>query len=294
MDMPRQSSPKRKEPAGEEKLVQVDDLRTLLKEERQSWKEELKHEFQGWSSKVSTTLEKLEGELSQVAGKIQNVQKSVEALQRDSQAEACRVSDLEKRMGAVETRSTTLGSHAEGDSERRRALRMGGWSEDNVAANTLESAKAMVAQLRLDIDLSGAFVPGIRRGYVIVPFSTTESQCQERLRGAMARVRQANILTGDEGPQGPRRLWLNFSTPPDRRKRAILAGKIKRAVLEAGGRKDQLEVEFATASVWFRGRKVAGGGTAPHDQVAQVGCGWVDELPWLACWVRTSRQSGDP
>ena len=66
---------------------------------------------------------------------------------------------------------------------------MGGWSEDNVAANTLESAKAMVAQLRLDIDLTEAFVPGIRRGYVIVPYSTrtgeTESQCQERLRGAM-------------------------------------------------------------------------------------------------------------
>ena len=55
----------------------------LFKEERQSWKEELKHEFQGWSSKVSTTLEEFEGELSQVAGKIQNVQNSVEALQRD-------------------------------------------------------------------------------------------------------------------------------------------------------------------------------------------------------------------
>ena len=90
-------------------------------------------------------------------------------------------------------------------------------------------------------------------------------------------MRQANILTGEEGPQGPRRLWLNFSMPPDRKKRAILAGKIKRAVLEAGDRKDQLEVEFATASVWFRGKKVAGGGTAPHDHVVQVGCGWVDE-----------------
>ena len=281
MDIPPQSSPKRKEPAGEEKLVQLDDLRTLLKEERQSWKEELKHEFQGWRAKVSTTLEKFEGELSQAAGKIQTVQSSVEALQRDSQAEASRVSELEKRMGSMETRSTTLGSHAEGENERRRALIMGGWSEDNVAANTLESAKAMVAQLRPDIDLSEASVPGIRRGYVILPYSArtgeTESQCQERLRGAMARVRQANILTGEEGPQGPRRLWLNFSTPPDRRKRAILAGKIKRAVLEAGGRKDQLEVEFATASVWFRGKKVAGEGTAPHDHVVQVGCGWVDE-----------------
>ena len=91
----------------------------------------------------------------------------------------------------------------------------------------------------------------------------------------MARVRQANVLTGDEGPQG--HLWLNFSTSPDRRKRAILAGKIKRAVLEAGGQKDQLEVEFATASVWFRGKKVAGGGTAPHSSATQVRCGWVDE-----------------
>ena len=119
-------------------------------------------------------------------------------------------------MGAVENRSTTLGSHSEGEGERRRALIMGGWSE-NTAANTLESAKTMVAQLRLDIDFREAFVPKIRRGYVIVPYSAcngeTEGQCQERLRGAMSRVRQANIFTGDNGPQGPRHLWLN-SRPP--------------------------------------------------------------------------------
>ena len=167
MEIPPQSSPKRKEPAGEEKLKQLDDLRTLLKEERQSWKEELKHEFQRWSARVSTSLEKFEGELSQVAGKIQTVQGSVEELQRDRQQEATRMSNLEKRIGAVENRSTTLGSYAEGE---------------------------MVAQLRLDIDFGEAFVPGIRRGYVIVPYTVRqEGQCQERLRGAMARVRQANI-----------------------------------------------------------------------------------------------------
>ena len=174
-----------------------------------------------------------------MAGKIQTVQSSVEAIQRERQAESFRVHELEKRMGAMETRSTTLGSHAEGEGERRRALIMGGWAEDNVASNTLESAKAMVAQLRLDIDFGEAFVPGIRRGYAIVPYTTrpgeTEGQCQERLRESMTRVRQANILTGDDGPQGPRRLWLNFSQPVDRRKRPILAGKLKRAVLEAGG-----------------------------------------------------------
>ena len=54
----------------EEKLVQLHDLQTLLKEERQTWKKELKHEFQGWSARVNTSLEKFEGELTQVAGKI--------------------------------------------------------------------------------------------------------------------------------------------------------------------------------------------------------------------------------
>ena len=73
---------------------------------------------------------------------------------------------------------------------------MRGWAEDNVASNTLESAKAMVAQLRLDIDFGEVFVPGIRRGYAIVPYAyatrpgETEGQCQER-------------LTGDEGPGPP-------------------------------------------------------------------------------------------
>ena len=108
MEVPPQSSPKRREPAGEEKRFQLDDLRTLLKEERQSWKEELKHEFQGWSSRVNSSLKKFEGELLQVAGKIQTIQSSVEAIQQDRQAESSRVYELEKRLGAMETRSTKL------------------------------------------------------------------------------------------------------------------------------------------------------------------------------------------
>ena len=75
----------------------------------------------------------------------------MEELRRDRQSEETRMNDLEKRMGAIENKSTTLQSHVEGDGERSRALIMGGWSEDNMAASTLESAKAMVAQLRLDM-----------------------------------------------------------------------------------------------------------------------------------------------
>ena len=97
------------------------------------------------------------------------------------------------------------------------------------------------------------------------------------------RAREREREREREHPHGRRRtprtstLVAKLLDLPDRRKRAILAVKIKRAVLEAGGRKDQLEVEFATASVWFQGKKVAGGGTAPHSSAMQVGCGWVDE-----------------
>ena len=75
------------------------------------WKEELKHEFQGWSARVNTSLEKFEGELTQVAGKIRTVQSWVEELCRDRQTEESRMSDLEKRMGTIENRSATLVSH---------------------------------------------------------------------------------------------------------------------------------------------------------------------------------------
>ena len=158
---------------------------------------------------------------------------------------------------------------------------MGGWAEENVAANTLEAAKNMVAQLRLDIDMGEAFVPAVRTGYIIIPYTArtgeNESHLQDRFIGAMSRVRQASILTGDDRPQGAKRLWLNFSTSPGRRKRAMLAGKIKQAVIEAGGAKEQLEVEFATASVWYRGKKVAGGGMAPHSTATMLGGGFMEK-----------------
>ena len=64
-------------------------------------------------------------------------------------------------MGAMESRSTTFGSEIEG--ETRRALIMGGWSEENPAQSTLEAARNMISQLRLDIDDSTMFVPPEKR-----------------------------------------------------------------------------------------------------------------------------------
>ena len=102
----------------------------------------------------------------------------------------------------------------------------------------------------------------------------------------MARVRQANVLTGDEGPQGPRHLCLNFSTSPHRRKRAILAGKIKRAVLEAGGQKINLKLSSPLRRFGFVGRKLQGVEQRHTPPLHKSGAdGWM-KMPWLACWGR--------
>ena len=66
----------------------------------------------------------------------------------------------------------------------------------------------------------------------------------------MSRVRQANVLTAEEA-QGLQHLWLNFSRSPHRRRRAILAGKIKRAVIESGGDNGQLASHLGR--IWHPG-----------------------------------------
>ena len=76
---------------------------------------------------------------------------------------------------------------------------------------------------------------------------------------------------------GQNRLWVNFSAPPEKRRRNVLVGKLKRAILEAGGVKSSIEAEFATGSLWYQGRRVSGGGTSHYEGCTAVGCGWVKE-----------------
>ena len=95
----------------------------------------------------------------------------------------------------------------------------------------------------------GSFRSRYQKGHVIIAHSAktgeSEPHLQDRLRAAMSRVRQASPHGGQWTTRPKAPFWLNFSSLPDRRKRAILAGKIKRAVIESGRAKDQLEVELA-------------------------------------------------
>ena len=68
------SSPKRKECSGEERVIQLEDLRSLLEEERQTFRKELKTEMRTWTSTVSQTLEKFQGDFGSVTNSVEYLQ----------------------------------------------------------------------------------------------------------------------------------------------------------------------------------------------------------------------------
>ena len=73
-----------------------------------------------------------------------------------------------------------------------------------------------------------------------------------------------------------RKLWVALSQSPERRRRAKLAGKIKRTILELGGRKDIMEVEFATGTVWYDQVKICSTAAEKPRGAESAGAGWAD------------------
>ena len=80
--------------------------------------------------------------------------------------------------------------------------------------------------------------------------------------------------TNEQG--GMRKLWIAISQSPERRRRAKLAGKVKRTILELGGAHKELEVEFATGTVWYNRYKVASATAEKPAGAETAGAGWMD------------------
>ena len=80
---------------------------------------------------------------------------------------------LEKRLALRENKlrgtSTAANSTADTEASRRPALILGGWPDDQAAADTLKKAKEILRQLDVPLDYSDMFVPGFKRGYAIIP-----------------------------------------------------------------------------------------------------------------------------
>ncbi|CAE7352112.1 unnamed protein product [Symbiodinium microadriaticum] len=164
---------------------------------------------------------------------------------------------------------------------------MGGWPPDTLAADVLAKANEMARDLQLQISMADAFVPGVRRGFVLIPISPRDGESEEamrqRIQSCIRRVNASNISLGWKPDGNQARLWLTLSQPPERRRRAALAGKVKRLIIEAGGSSlvPRIEPEWATGTVWLKDTKVSSGTSAGPTGSSGAGCGWID-LPKIA------------
>ena len=208
------------------------------------------------------------------------------SLQQQDKNTQATITTIQDRLTKLEVAPPTFQARANSSTtaeERQPALIMGGWADDQEATATLQLAKDAVTALQLDVDMEEAFVPGVRRGYLVIPYAArsteTEGNMHSRLSAAIQKVRQANQATGATNQDGSvKRLWMAYSQTPERRRRARYAGKVKRLVLEQGGDKSNPQVEFATGTLWYQGRRIASA-TAPPPQgnnTTKCALGWVD------------------
>ena len=161
----------------------------------------------------------------------------LQQLQEANREVTFRLECLEKGGGAA---SSTAGSTvAPGKTQRKPALIMGGWDPGQEAAATKEAATDILRSVEAPIPTDGLFVPGVRRGYAILPIDDrvgeSFEQRRQRVQEVMSKVRGANLHLGQRPDGTPRRVWIAMSQPPERRRRARLAAKVKRLYLTAGG-----------------------------------------------------------
>ena len=196
---------------------------------------------------------------------------------------------LELLEGKFATASFTTGSTTRtsdgGTESNRPAIIVGGFDANQAAEDTLRLAKQHLTDLQVDLDLAPMFVPGLRRGFAILPIEARQEEEQAHFRGrirdSLRAIRTAKIVTGTRPQGGDRYFFAAMSETPERRRRAQFAGKVKRWILEASGDPKLLEVEFGTGNLWYATQKIASAVTSPPDGCDRAGPGWVN-LPLLS------------
>ena len=213
-------------------------------------------------------------------------------LASDSKILAGRISQLE---GTVKTIQSSGSTPSTTESGRVPALVMGGWSPDSPASDVLQKANEMARDLQLQINMAEAFVPGVRRGFVLIPLTPNEGESEDAMRqraqACIRRVNASNVHLGRKPDGNPAKLWLTVSQPPERRRRAALAGKVKRLIIEVGGPSTlhSIEPEWATGTVWFRNMKISSATSAGPPGSTAAGCGWID-LQQIARLLSVSKE----
>eukprot|EP00439_Symbiodinium_sp_Y106_P049050 s2561_g6.t1 len=180
---------------------------------------------------------------------------------------------LEKGGGAA---SSTAGSTvAPGKTQRKPALIMGGWDPGQEAAATKEAATDILRSVEAPIPTDGLFVPGVRRGYAILPIDDrvgeSFEQRRQRVQEVISKVRGANLHLGQRPDGTPRTAEL---------------------YLTAGGDIGALQMEFSTGTAWVHNAKICSA-TAPRPGgTEEAGPGWVD-ITAIAAATKSTKEAID-
>ena len=126
----------------------------------------------------------------------------------DTEGNKEKIAQVQDKMESIEARLSKLeqGEPAIADNARARgpALIMGGFHPDTEAEKVIEEVTKFVETLRLDLDVKDIFVPGVRRGYCIIPLHKKDSESEDdqgaRIQNCIKHVRNAN-QTGRDGDQ---------------------------------------------------------------------------------------------
>jgi hypothetical protein len=142
--------------------------------------------------------------------------------------------------------------------DKRPLLIIGGWDADTKAEDVLAAAKKAFTDAGLadQLNLQKLFVPGLRRGFALLPLTEGGAPLTHPLLLAtntlLQQFRSHHLKT-----EAGRTIFLAWSVPPEMRKKAAFAGKVKRCVMTISSDPPPIEIEWRAGSVWVHGSRVA-------------------------------------
>ena len=156
---------------------------------------------------------KLDSALDMVKTLNQRQQQQGEAMEEREQKRSAQEAEIQNVLMRIErleqkgTGDAGLGSLSLAEMgagmDRGPALIIGGWAEDQEADKTMALARNLLAKAAPEISMKGMFVPGIRRGFAIIPWEPQSGkdqkpQCQKMML-TIAHIRNTVRLDPPRG-----------------------------------------------------------------------------------------------
>ncbi|CAE7623402.1 unnamed protein product [Symbiodinium microadriaticum] len=193
-------------------------------------------------------LDRLDAGVSKVTSGLEGLEAKVAALERDLRA------------------GSRLGSEDSAPDKRRYTLVFGGWEQDTKKGRILQELQQALAGLELEDHLSDRpFTTGPRKSVALLNFPLRAGESDEDRRSRMHElvltISQSKVLTS-----AGKKLWCSYSKTKQQRDISGHCSWVKRSLAQIDERViRELDVEYATGSVWLGDSLVASATRACND-----------------------------